>query len=100
MEETDPEVCARTSDPAYPLPEDREISVPVGAVTVRFPERVEPETVKLAVEDAVPYVVLSALAKVEGETEMVGEEGATGVPWVVPVAVPLPAVFTARICTS
>ena len=30
-------------------------------------------------------------------TVRVGEDGATGVPWVVPVAVPSPAAFTALI---
>jgi hypothetical protein len=51
---TVPEVAVRFNESPYPLPSVKETSRPVGAVTVRFPERVEPETVKFAVEDAVP----------------------------------------------
>jgi hypothetical protein len=95
VEATLPEVAVRISDPAYPLPEDREISVPVGAVTVTSPLKVEPDTVKVCVEEAVPYVVLNALAKVVGATEIVGEEGAKGVPFTTELARLSPAEFTA-----
>ena len=95
MEETDPEVCGRVSDPAYPLPEDREISNPAGAVTVTSAPKVEPETVKVWVEEAVPYVVLNALAKVVGANVIVGEEGAKGVPFTTELARLSPAEFTA-----
>ena len=95
VEATLPDVCARTSDPAYPLPEDREISVPAGAVTVTSPLKVEPETVKVWVEEAVPYVVLNALPKVAGATVLVGEEGAKGVLFTAQLATLSPAVFTA-----
>ena len=54
VEDTAPEVCDRVSEPAYPLPEDREISNPAGAVTVKSVLRVEPDTVKVCVEEAVP----------------------------------------------
>jgi hypothetical protein len=48
------EVAVRLRESANPLPIDRDTSNPVGAVTVRFPESVDPETVKLAVDEAVP----------------------------------------------
>jgi hypothetical protein len=51
---TVPEVAVKFSESAYPLPELKDTSNPAGAVTVRFPDKVDPETVKLAVEDAVP----------------------------------------------
>jgi len=95
VEETAPEVCDRVSDPAYPLPEDGEISNPAGAVTVKSVLRVEPDTVKVCVEEAVPYVVLNALAKVAGATVIVGEEGAKGVPFTTELARLSPAEFTA-----
>ena len=40
-----------------------------------------------------------ALANVAGATPKVGTAGASGVAWLVAVAVPPPAEFTARICT-
>jgi hypothetical protein len=68
-----------------------EISYPAGAVTVTSPFKVEPDTVKACVEEAVPYVVLNAPPKVAGATVIVGEEGATGVACVEAVDVLLPA---------
>jgi hypothetical protein len=96
VEDTIPEVCVRTSEPAYPVPEDKEISIPVGAVTVKSTLRVEPETVKVWVEESVPYVVVKAPARVAGATVIVGEEGATGVACVEAVAVLPPAELLAR----
>jgi hypothetical protein len=95
VEETAPEVRDRVSEPVYPLSEDREISNPAGAVTVTSPLKVEPDTVKICVEEAVPYVVLNALPKVAGATVIVGEEGAKGVLFTAKLATLSPAVFTA-----
>jgi len=95
VEATLPDVCARTSDPAYPPPEDREISNPVGAVTVKYSLRVEPETVNVCVEEAVPYVVLNTLPKVAGATVIVGEEGVRGVAFTAKLSRLSPAEFTA-----
>jgi hypothetical protein len=51
---TEPELAVRVRESAKLLPEDRETSTPFGGVTVRFPERVEPDTAKVCVEEAVP----------------------------------------------
>jgi hypothetical protein len=48
------EVAVRLRESANPVLEERDTSSPVGAVTVRFSDKVDPETVKLAVEEAVP----------------------------------------------
>jgi hypothetical protein len=55
-------------------------SSPAAGVTVTWvPFSAAPVTVKLAAEEAVPYVVVNALANVAGATPKVGTAGASGV---------------------
>jgi hypothetical protein len=51
---TEPELAVKLTLSVNVPPEVLEISYPVGAVTVRLPVRVEPETLKLASVELVP----------------------------------------------
>jgi hypothetical protein len=51
---TTPELAVRLKLPAKPEPEVVETSKPVGAVTVKLPESVDPLTVKVRSAEAVP----------------------------------------------
>jgi hypothetical protein len=97
---TAPEAGDSVTDAPNPLLLLVETSNPAGAVTTTEPVSAAPETENDVVEDAVPYVVVSAEVKVSTEARTVGTEGATGVPWTAALSVPSPALFTARIFTS